>query len=242
MSELPPHEPSADQATAAEHALGVLEGVERAAAERRRLADSEFAREVQAWEVRLAGLAETVAPVAPPADLWARIARWLDGEAARGEVAQVVVLKLKRSIALWRASTGLAAAVAASLLVTLALPHRPVAPAAPPPMLAARLAGSAKGPAVFVALYDPTRRAIVLTPASVTASKGHSPELWLIPTGGKPIPLGVADFVGPAQLISTTQGAGLGAGVLAVSLEPKGGSPTGQPTGPVIATGHLSQL
>jgi anti-sigma-K factor RskA len=30
--------------------------------------------------------------------------------------------------------------------------------------------------------------------------------------------------------------------VLAVSLEPEGGSPTGQPTGPVIANGKLAQL
>jgi anti-sigma-K factor RskA len=30
--------------------------------------------------------------------------------------------------------------------------------------------------------------------------------------------------------------------VLAVSLEPPGGSPTGQPTGPVIANGKLAQL
>jgi anti-sigma-K factor RskA len=30
--------------------------------------------------------------------------------------------------------------------------------------------------------------------------------------------------------------------VLAVSLEPPGGSPTGQPTGPVIANGKLAAL
>ncbi len=30
--------------------------------------------------------------------------------------------------------------------------------------------------------------------------------------------------------------------VLAVSLEPQGGSPTGQPTGPVIASGKLTLL
>jgi anti-sigma-K factor RskA len=30
--------------------------------------------------------------------------------------------------------------------------------------------------------------------------------------------------------------------VLAVSLEPLGGSPTGQPTGPVIANGKLASL
>jgi anti-sigma-K factor RskA len=30
--------------------------------------------------------------------------------------------------------------------------------------------------------------------------------------------------------------------MLAISLEPPGGSPTGQPTGPVIASGRLTRL
>jgi anti-sigma-K factor RskA len=30
--------------------------------------------------------------------------------------------------------------------------------------------------------------------------------------------------------------------VFAVSLEPEGGSPTGQPTGPVVASGNLTEL
>jgi anti-sigma-K factor RskA len=30
--------------------------------------------------------------------------------------------------------------------------------------------------------------------------------------------------------------------VLAVSVEPPGGSPTGQPTGPVVATGDLKNI
>ena len=69
------------------------------------------------------------------------------------------------------------------------------------------------------------------------------PELWLIPAGGKPHPLGLlrADhtvIIIPHDLVPhTTRNA-----VLAVSLEPQGGSPTGQPTGPVIATGKLTLL
>jgi anti-sigma-K factor RskA len=35
---------------------------------------------------------------------------------------------------------------------------------------------------------------------------------------------------------------GEGRTTLAVSLEPPGGSPTGQPTGPVIATGELKPI
>jgi anti-sigma-K factor RskA len=221
---------------AAEYALGVLEGAELAEARRRRLADPDFAQQVEAWEAELARLAMAAAPVAPPPAVWPRIEARLDGE---GGADSIVALRLRRSVAIWRGATAAAAGVAACLLVALAWP-RPVPATAP--VLTARLSATGKGPAVFVALYDPERRAIVLTPADVAAAPGRSPELWLIPAGGKPIALGVADFAGSVQLASTHSAAGLSAGALAVSIEPAGGSPTGQPTGPVIATGQLSRL
>ena len=70
------------------------------------------------------------------------------------------------------------------------------------------------------------------------------PELWLIPPDGKPRPVGLlrAD-----QTVTLTLPADLAAlarkdTVLAVSLEPPGGSTTVLPTGPVIATGKLTSL
>jgi anti-sigma-K factor RskA len=41
----------------------------------------------------------------------------------------------------------------------------------------------------------------------------------------------------PALQQKLAQGA-----VLAISVEPAGGSPTGQPTGPVVATGDLKSI
>jgi anti-sigma-K factor RskA len=70
------------------------------------------------------------------------------------------------------------------------------------------------------------------------------PELWLIPADGVPRSLGVIGLGGtqrvtlaPTLLELVADGA-----VLAVSLEPVGGSPTGAPTGPVIATGRLTAI
>ena len=70
------------------------------------------------------------------------------------------------------------------------------------------------------------------------------PELWLIPADGKPRALGLlADDRGVTIAIHTALMAHIVRdAVLAVSLEPPGGSPTGQPTGPVIATGKLTTL
>ena len=230
----PPDGPDADT-LAAEHALGVLEGAERLAAQTRAAADPHFARAVEGWQARFAALIGAVAPVPAPPAVWSAIERSL-GE---GEPANVVMLRLKRSLAVWRGASAAAAALAAVLAVALVWPHPQ--PAAAPPMMSARLSGTPHGPTVFVAVYDPGRRAIVLTPASVSAAADRSPELWLIPTGGKPVALGVAAFDGSVQL-APAAGEGVSRGVLAVSVEPKGGSPTGQPTGPVIATGQLAQL
>ena len=69
-------------------------------------------------------------------------------------------------------------------------------------------------------------------------------ELWLIPQGGRPHSLGL---IQPGQPIRLTippelSGSVIKDATLAVSLEPPGGSPTGQPTGPVIAAGPLLAL
>lgn len=69
----------------------------------------------------------------------------------------------------------------------------------------------------------------------------HAPELWVIPADGKPRSMGVMDAAAPGWAkVPASAASALAAGVtLAVSLEPMGGSPTGQPTGPVILTGKM---
>jgi anti-sigma-K factor RskA len=57
-------------------------------------------------------------------------------------------------------------------------------------------------------------------------------ELWALPTGGKPVSLGLLPATGTAQRILTAaqQQALANAAQVAVTVEPLGGSPTGQPT------------
>lgn len=246
MSDAPQPDP---ETLAAEAALGVLEGEERAAADRRRLADPAFSAAVDEWSDRLGRIAaDEAAERAPPEGVWPRI------EARLGAAAKVVELRLRRSLAAWRAIAGGAGAVAAGLAVVLML--RPVTPpvSTPPaptlaatqssaPVQAASLAASSKaGTVAFVAVLDPARGELVLTPATIAGLPGKSPELWVIPTGGKPVSLGVAQFGKPVRLKVRDLVGGDAARTLAVSLEPQGGSPTGQPTGPVIASGLLQTL
>ena len=81
-------------------------------------------------------------------------------------------------------------------------------------------------------------------PAALLGAEQKSMELWLIPPGDKPHSLGLIDpnrpvtIKVPKDLLRAVSNEA----VLAVSLEPLGGSPTGQPTGPVIANGKLASL
>jgi anti-sigma-K factor RskA len=96
----------------------------------------------------------------------------------------------------------------------------------------------------FVATVDAKRGTIAVVPAAFSADATRVPELWLIPSDSKPRPLGIlrADSTVTITLPPELSPLTVSNAVLAVSLEPPGGSPTGQPTGPVIATGKLTNL
>jgi len=73
---------------------------------------------------------------------------------------------------------------------------------------------------------------------------GRSLELWAIPVEGKPVSLGLVPRDGGGRIVLSQRQQQLikVPVVLAVSLEPQGGSPTGQPTGPVLYQGPLAAL
>jgi anti-sigma-K factor RskA len=217
-----------DELLAAEYALGVLAGTERAAAERLFQRDASFATMVAAWEERLAPWAREIAEVAPPPQVWDAIVAALPAPPSAG---------LWQSIVFWRGfalASALAAACLGAFIYLGALNREP-------PLIASIDGG---GHRHFVATIDSVRGSIAVQPAAYSADATREPELWLIPADGKPRPLGmlradraVTITIPPELLAQTVSNA-----VLAVSLEPPGGSPTGLPTGPVIATGKLTSL
>ena len=220
-----------DELLAAEYALGVLAGTDRAAAERLLQRDSKFAAMVTDWEQRLAPWAGEIAEVAAPPQVWERIAAALPAPAAPSA-------GLWQNLVFWRGltlATGALAAACLGGLIYLGTLDRQ------PPLVATIEGG---GHRHFVATVDGKRGTIAVVPAAFSADATRVPELWLIPADGKPRPLGLlrADstvtITIPAELAAQT----VSNAVLAVSLEPPGGSPTGLPTGLVIATGKLTNL
>lgn len=226
-----------DEALALDFALGVLPRAELRAAELRLLSDPAFREAVEAWQRQLSPLDAETPGVTPPPQLWDRIT----GEIAPAPVRQTARparRSLWDNVALWRgfAFAGVAAAVIAIAQVG---PPPPVS-GAPPQILVAALAG-ADGKPLLSAAYDPLRGAVVLTPATQRDDEGKVAELWVIEGEQPPRSLGVIDIRGPnAHAVPARRLAGLAPGAtLAISIEPLGGSPTGQPTGPVVATGKL---
>ena len=216
-----------DELLAAEYALGVLAGAERAAAEQRIARDRAFALMVAAWEERLSPWAAEIEEVAAPPQVWERIAASLPKQRAG----------LWESLAFWRVFALASALAAACLAVVIYLG----AAGQGEPLVAAIEGGGQRS---FVATVDAKRATIAVVPAAFTADASRVPELWLIPPGGKPLPVGLlrADravvIAIPAALVAQTASGA----TLAVSLEPPGGSPTGAPTGPVIGAGKLTNL
>lgn len=221
---------------AAEFALGLLEGEERAGAHALFAADEDFRRRVGAWTGRLAPLLDEAEQQAPPAELWSRIERRIAAPTASN------VIVLRRKLSLWRGYAAAATALAASLALFLVTRPEPVPPRAEAPMVAMMEAPGSE--TKLVATYDAASRSLVVAPAAgITRVAGHSHELWAIPADGKPRPMGIVRPGAPQRMDVPAEMAPAFAGgvTLALSVEPEGGSPTGQPTGPVIASGRLTR-
>jgi anti-sigma-K factor RskA len=230
---------------AAEFALGLLEGEERAQAERRMASDADFAREVARWRGRFATLNSETTDRRPPSGLWGRIEAALNGSAPAND--NVVALRRERTI--WRSATAAMTAVAAALALILLLQPRPtVAPTPTPPQPAASapmvaIVGGDAAAKVVVSWEPSAKRMIVAVAGNLPVDARHSHELWVIPADGKPRSLGVLGTSKQAHMQLANALADLlqqGA-TIAISVEPKGGSPTGAPTGPVVASGALAR-
>jgi len=230
-------EHGSDDIVAAEYVLGVLSAEERRAASRRIETDPAFARLVDQWEVRFAPMADGYAPVDVPASVKAALDRRLFEAVAP---VQPAAPGLWQSLAFWR---GLAVASLAALALYIAIPLINPPVEAPAMRLVASLA--ADGSDVrYLAVYDAANGEVGLSHVSGEREGGHDFELWMIEGDNPPVSMGVIPVgasthirVDPAAREKLAQGA-----VLAVTLEPAGGSPTGGPTGPVVAAGDLKTI
>ena len=201
-------------------------------------AHPELGTATRRWRSRLdAGLLAEDAPTAVWTAVCERTA--VAGKGSRGTSG--VPLPIARGWAkqTWQALALGFGVLAASLLVSLVMLVQQVGPGKP---TAAQMAAVLKGPDGHSAVLTVHRDRLVLTAVGPAATPNDkSFELWMLPKQGKPQAVGLVQLRStdtlslPAPaLLALAQAKGF-----AISLEPAGGSPTGQPTGPVIYVGNV---
>lgn len=243
----PPEGPDLE-GTAAEYVLGTLDAVERAEVASRLDLDPPLAQAVERWETVLAPLGDGVAEIAPPPGLWPRIERRIAAMGSSGRPALHVV---KESVATpeepssgaWRVMA-IAASLAAIALGGLLLRDRLAPPTAAPEPLVAALSADGKGPA-FLVMVDVAKRELVIRRVAAEVPADRSHELWLVSdkvSGGKPVSLGLVGGAPATAALDKYEPAAFEGATYAISLEPRGGSKIGQPSGPVVFSGKLEQL
>ena len=203
-----------DDTLAAEYVLGVLDADQRANAAARIEGDAAFARLVAEWEERLDGFNVGYEPLDPPALIKSRIDDRLFGAEQK-----------PRGTLNWLLGALSAAVIALAVLVSIG---------PPPGRLVAELAADDGAFAFSVSVEG---GALQLARSAGDVPSDRDLELWLIVGEAAPVSLGV--FTDALAIDIPNLGEGY---VLAVSLEPKGGSTTGAPTGPVVAAGALEKI
>ncbi|HMN85209.1 MAG TPA: anti-sigma factor [Bauldia sp.] len=215
-------------ALAGEYVLGTLDAGERRAAEARYAADPAFRAAVSAWEKRLQPLADALPEAVPPASTFGRILDRID-DAAPAAGGNVVTLR--RTVRRWRIATVIAGAAAAALAGVVVLDR--VRPAPQTEFVAVLTAEGS--PAAFVASVDVAKGTLSIRRVTDAPPPDKSYELWAVEPDAQPVSLGLVDDGSISKALRyAPQGL-----TLAVSLEPKGGSPTGKATGPIVFVGTL---
>jgi anti-sigma-K factor RskA len=228
---------------AAEYVLGTLDLAERANFERRLAADKEARRVVQDWSLRLSPLAGAVEGAEPPASLWDKIETQIREQSVPAAGQRPVAFPandnlaedLRRSAARWRHAFLAASALAASLALIVVYSGFP-GRKEPGGIYIAAVNREGGGPALIVTA-DPSSKTAYVIPVSVEIPAGRSLELWYIGSGEKPKSMGLVKT--RTERLALPKGAQIEKASFAVSVEPEGGSPKGEPTGPVVYSGQL---
>ena len=229
-----------DDILAAEYVVGALSVEERREVAARIERDAIFARLVDRWEVNLAPMQDDFAPVEPPASVKRALDERLFAATSASVVARPSGSGFWNSLALWRS---LAAAGVLAFAVLAARPYLVETSQPEASRLVASLAPRESDVHYFV-VYDARTADIGLSHVTGERQSGRDFELWVMENDQPPVSLGVIPdgstvhlAVDQALRARIEQGA-----VFAISLEPQGGSPTGKPTGPVVAAGDLRDI
>ncbi len=232
----PQHNDSLREKLASEYVLGTLKGGARRRFESLLKNDAALRRAVAEWQDRLHPLAELTPATKPSPQVWRAIEQKLNLNSRRA-----FWLGLREDLSFWR-GLGLASTALATILIAVLATKQPGS-AAPGADYVAMLSDDKAQPIAVVTgdLKHHQLTIKVLAQQSIAADK--SLELWAVPKTGNPRSLGLVAANGIVTLQLPENATPETVGLLAVTLEPKGGSPDPNgPTGPIVFKGPWVQI
>jgi anti-sigma-K factor RskA len=221
------------------YVLGLLRGQDRREFEADLAVDPVLATEVSAWEIRFLPLSLAIPPVEPSESVWLEIQRILAPRDRAAPMPAAASLRRRSTwretfwdnVAVWRGIGGIA--VAAAIAIAVLRPQ----PAAVPSLVA--VLASKAGPVFTVALRSDGGMNIAPV-GSIKPPAGKVWQLWAVAGGEKPVAIGFVSSkpsVLPAnQIPADMRKPNI---LMAVTVEPPGGSPTGQPDTPIVFAGPI---
>jgi len=219
--------PERRRALAADYAIGLMPPTARRRFEHLLQGDALLRAELAHWLEHLNLLTEPLVEQPVPDRVWQAIVARIE--------PQTLHVPTKRPFWNWLRLSALACSLLIALSVGLLYNRDNVQ------YKATLLSGTAQ-PALGIEAHADYLNVRPLELAAVDT--GRSLQLWAIPVEGKPVSLGLIPRDGDGRIVLSQSQQQLikVPVVLAVSLEPQGGSPTGQPTGPVLYQGPLASL
>lgn len=232
---------------ASEYVLGTLRGGARRRFAQMMKSDVALRNAVAAWEQHLTPLAERIpahlAQTVPPKRVWNNIESRISGGApARAAQERVQVAPTTggfwSSLTFWR-GLGFAATSLAAVLLAFTLRTSPVVNTEPMMMAVLEDQGEAR----MIVEQPKSGYLMVKMVKPWVGGEDKSMELWVIPKDGAPRSLGLLNDTGDTKLAKPDMDIRLTDGtVFALSKEPRGGSPTGAPTGMVLCKGVIARM
>lgn len=231
-------------ALAGEYVLGLVEGADREQLEQRIAREPDLAASVESWRGHLAAIDATARPIQPSPGSWARIEAEIAAILPAAERGRAKAVKAGgtlsdwwNSLFVWRGAA-LAGALAA-ILLAIGL-NGALDRAKRQPLMVAVLLTDANVAAAVVNTYRDGR--VEMVPLqNIAVPAGMALEIWTLwdrTVGPRSVGLIDRARTTPLRLDQLPLGKDQ---LFEITIEPATGSPTGRPTGPIVAKGTTSQ-
>jgi anti-sigma-K factor RskA len=227
---------------ASEYVLGTLKAGARRRFESGLKDNPLLQRAVAEWQDRLHPLAEFAPGAQPSPQVWSHLEKQLNLQhLAAVQRKRAFWLSLHNDLSFWR-GLGMASTALAIILVTVLL-TRQLEPITPITSYVATLADDKAQPAMIITGDAKHRRLTIKVLVAQAIAADKSLELWAVPKDGPPRSLGLVAAIGTVTLPLPDNATPHTIPLLAITLEPKGGSPNPNgPTGPIVFKGAWVQL